>query len=108
MFDLHDTPIGKAKYTLAALSALSREEYKDVVEEFFALVYYAHYKENGIISVGVYDPGDLAQLELPFHATEQEVKKRFRELAKIHHPDTGGDALKFIALMKTYEKLIEK
>jgi len=34
------------------------------------------------------------------------VKKRFRELAKIYHPDVGGDAVKFIELMTLYRRLI--
>jgi hypothetical protein len=35
-------------------------------------------------------------LGLPTSASEEEMKKRFRELAKAHHPDRGGD----LAMMK--------
>jgi hypothetical protein len=108
LFDLHDVPYGKAKYSLSALSAMNREEYKHVVDEFFALVYYKYYRENGIAFLKAYDPGTLSLLDLPFDADEQDVKRRFRELAKEYHPDMGGDASKFIELMKVYEKLIGK
>lgn len=106
LFDLHDVPLGKAKYTLSELASMNREEYKRVVDEFFALVYFEFYKENGIqFLVKTYDPAVLAQLDLPFNADESDIKKKFRELAKKYHPDTGGDAAKFIELMKVYEKL---
>jgi len=105
-FDLHDTPTGKARYTLAELSSMHRDEYKRVVAEFYALVYYKYYLENDIVNVNMYSPSLLAKLSLPYNAEEQDIKKRFRELAKEYHPDTGGDASKFIELMQVYEQLI--
>jgi len=105
-FDLHAVPTGKAKYVLAELAVMSREEYKEIVDDYFARVYYAYYLENGIISVNMYSPATLAKLELPFNAGELDIKKRFRELAKEYHPDTGGDAAKFIELMQIYKELI--
>jgi len=104
-FDLHDTPAGLAKYFLKSLTAMSREEYKQVVAEFFSRVYYEYYLENGITGVGMFDPLALAALGLPVDADRAEVRKRFRELAKKHHPDTGGNAADFIELMKVYERL---
>jgi len=105
LFDLHNTPTGKAKYSLVALSTLSQEEYKHIVDEFFARVYFELYKESGIAPDHVFDPGVLALLDLPFNADGQDIKKRFRELAKKHHPDAGGDASRFIELMDAYRKL---
>ena len=102
-FDLREASAKKAKYTIETLSSMSREEYKGIVDEYFARVYYEYYRENGI-TVTAYDPEVLAQLNLPFDADERDIKKRFRELAKKYHPDTGGDAAKFIELMKVYEK----
>jgi len=106
-FDLHNTPTGKARYTLAELSIMHRDEYKRVVAEFYALVYYKFYLENDIINVNMYSPSLLAQLGLPYNAVERDIKKRFRELAKAYHPDAGGDASKFIELMQVYEQLIQ-
>lgn len=34
--------------------------------------------------------------------TEQELKKRFRELAKENHPDRGGDPVKFEEISKAH------
>jgi len=105
-FDLRASPTSKAKYTLNMLAAMSREEYRSVVDEFFAMVYYELYSENGISVSVTHDPSLLSQLNLPFNADEIDIKRRFRELAKEHHPDTGGMAEKFIELMKTYEGLL--
>jgi len=85
---------------------MSREEYKRVVDEFFALVYYEYYLECGIDFHRIFDPDALSLLGLPFSAVEGDIKKRFRELAKKYHPDTGGEASKFIEIMKVYEKLL--
>jgi curved DNA-binding protein len=56
----------------------------------------------------VYDAVRLDNMDLPFDADESEIKRRFRQLAKIHHPDAGGDAGRFIELMELYRKLINK
>jgi len=37
-----------------------------------------------------------------------DIKRRFRELAKKYHPDCGGDSERFIELIGVYEQLIEK
>ena len=105
-FDLRGTPDGNAKYNLRTLASMSREEYASAVNEFFARVYYEFYRENGITSgARAYDPEALSRLGLTFDAGEADVKKKFRELAKEHHPDAGGDAAKFVELMRNYRKL---
>lgn len=45
-------------------------------------------------------------LELPPVATVQEVKRKFRVLAKQKHPDTGGSEKEFIKLNNAYEKAL--
>lgn len=40
--------------------------------------------------------------------TEEQLKKAYRELAKKHHPDQGGNHEDFIALKKEYEELAGK
>ena len=107
-FDLNDSPKDDSKYSLKKLAAMSREEYKAVVDEFFSYVYYEFYMENGLIYAETYDPAVLARLDLPPYADERVIKARFRELAKKYHPDSGGDAAQFVELMKTYKELTGK
>ena len=105
-FDLHEACRGKAKYSIDSLAAMNKEEFKNVVSEYFFYVYYRYYKENGMVNIQLYDPDILAQIGLPIDAGGNEIKKKFRELAKKYHPDTGGDSAKFIELMENYKKLI--
>jgi len=39
------------------------------------------------------------------NATPDEIKKAYRKLAGLHHPDKGGDKLKFQEIQKAYEVL---
>jgi len=104
-FDLRETGKSAALYSLSQISRMNRDEYKAVIDEFFARVYYEIYIHNGITDASIYDSALLEKLGLPPVANETDVKKKFRELAKKHHPDTGGDAEKFIQLMNVYRKL---
>ena len=51
-------------------------------------------------------------LNVTFGASETEIKKRFRKLATIHHPDKNGGSIKseetFKALLNAYETLSNK
>lgn len=44
----------------------------------------------------------LATLGLEKPATLSDVKARWRELAKIHHPDVGGDPAQFEVYLLAY------
>ena len=44
-------------------------------------------------------------LELPFGASIHDVKAAFRRLAKIHHPDKGGDKEAFEKIYNAYTNL---
>jgi hypothetical protein len=104
-FNLHEEPTAKRKYSIKELAAMDKEEFKNVISEFFFNVYYKLYKENGIINASLYSPDMLNQMDLPYNADSNDIKKRFRELAKKYHPDMGGDDNKFIELIENYEKL---
>jgi hypothetical protein len=93
------------KYPLSELLVMSEGEYKSVIEEFFFRIYFQSYKENGLSIGDVYEPTLLELLGLPPYVGLQEVKKRFRELAMLYHPDHGGDAEQFIELMDTYSQI---
>lgn len=108
-FDLKEAiPTGKAKYPLQVLLRMSRDQYKAVLDEYWSFVYFELFQQEDSQLHIEYDSQTLLQLDLPFDADEQAVKKRFRELAKRYHPDAGGDAAKFVELMAAYRKLIPK
>lgn len=50
------------------------------------------------------DPYDV--LGVARDATADEVKARFRELAKEHHPDKGGDEGQFVKIKKAREEIL--
>lgn len=47
-------------------------------------------------------------LGLNTQATDDEVKKAYRKLAMIHHPDKGGDEKKFKEITEAYENITNK
>jgi hypothetical protein len=61
-FDLHETYAGKAKYSIQKVSVMDKEEYRNVIDEFFFHVYCRLYKENGIINIQIFDPGILSHI----------------------------------------------
>lgn len=97
----------KAKYTLNQVVAMTKSEFKELISEFFFHVYYQYYRENGMVNITVYNPQILAHMGLAPDAGYEDIRKRFRELAKKYHPDTGGDSSKFIELMEDYKRLTQ-
>ncbi len=49
----------------------------------------------------------LAVLGLPPNATRQQIKQRYRVLAKKHHPDRGGDQREMQRIIAAYELLMK-
>ena len=105
-FDLNDSDKSTSLYSLTVLAVMGKDEYKTIIDDFFARIYYEVYIHNDIIDAPLYNPLQLEKLELSALASETDVKKRFRELAKKYHPDTGGSSEKFIELMNIYKELI--
>jgi hypothetical protein len=106
-FNLSEAGSGKAKYSLRSIASMDHEAYKNIINEYFSHVYYEFYKENGLNGIQrLCDPDILSKLGLMFDADRNDIKKRFRELAKKYHPDAGGDAAMFIELMDNYKKLM--
>ena len=95
------------KYTAQDLLGLSREELKSIYDAFFAEVYFRYYSENGITFSGNFDAALLEEMDLPYDAQQDDIKRRFRTLAKTYHPDSGGTSEEFIRLMKIYKALTE-
>ena len=105
-FSTKDGDQAQVRYPLGELLQMDRQELKEVIAEYFCYVYFQKYQECGITIANLYDPELLSLLGLPPISGIQEIKKRFRELAKKHHPDHGGDSAQFIELMDIYEKLM--
>jgi DnaJ-domain-containing protein 1 len=49
----------------------------------------------------------LAVLGLPPDATRQQIKRRYRELAKKYHPDRGGDQKEMRRIIAAYQVLMK-
>lgn len=80
--------------------------FKETLSAYWAYVYYDIFASSGLPG-GVTQNADLLQkLGLHAFAGEEQVKQRFRELAKTCHPDLGGDPAQFIELMDTYKALL--
>ncbi len=52
-------------------------------------------------------PQCLNDLEFSTYPTEQELKTRYRELAKKYHPDKGGNAKDFEKISKAYNEALK-
>lgn len=50
----------------------------------------------------------LELMGLPSYASKEDVKKRWRQLAKQHHPDSGGDNDQFVYWHEVYTKALEQ
>jgi DnaJ-class molecular chaperone len=50
----------------------------------------------------------LAVLDLPLNATPQQIKRRYRTLAKRHHPDRGGNQHEMQKIIAAYEFLMKE
>lgn len=107
-FALKPGPRVKARYGLDELVKLDPEQLKQIYADYFAFVYFQYYKENGLSIETSFDPRLLAQMGLSPQATSDDIRRRFRELAKKYHPDLGGDSRQFIALVDVYNRLTEK
>ncbi len=53
-------------------------------------------------------PDYYKTLGVPRTATQDEIKKAFRKLARTHHPDAGGDEAKFKEINEAYEVLSDE
>ena len=49
----------------------------------------------------------LEVLDLPPFITKEEIKNRYRDLAKKYHPDVSEDRVKMSEINEAYELLIE-
>ena len=45
-------------------------------------------------------------LQLPAEASLADVRRQYRELAKLYHPDAGGDHIDFLVLQQAHEQAV--
>ncbi|BCN30762.1 J domain-containing protein [Anaeromicropila herbilytica] len=103
-FSLKDIGTKNVKYSINQLSSMNKDEFKNVINEYFYHVYYCCYK-GGITDHSFIDEAILSQLGLTINADSSEIKRQFKELVKIYHPDNGGDPDKFAELIERYKDL---
>ena len=53
----------------------------------------------------MFESDALRTLGLKKGATQEEIKKAYKRLAREHHPDKGGDSNEFIKISEAYESL---
>lgn len=104
-FCLRESASVHARYSLAAIEAMDSEKLKAAIGEYLSFLYEAIYQKESRQPIINYDPQALLQLGLSPSADERQIKQKFHELAKQCHPDTGGNAEQFCALMEAYRKL---
>lgn len=98
-FELKKPYKGKAKYTLDELIVMSKIEFEQVIDDYFNSILKLYKKEDFIDLYPI--------LNIPRNSDMETVKRRFRELAKKMHPDTGGSHEDFITLSQAYENFIK-
>ena len=103
-FNLKGSSNKDAKYTIEELSLMNKDEFSDIIEEYFYHVYYWYYKERGIADNSFLDIDILTELGLPMDSNYDDVIKSFREQVKAYHPDNGGDVGKFLEIMESFNK----
>lgn len=101
-FSTKDENNSCVKYNMKKLIKMNHDELKEVFNEYFYQVYFQYYRENAIAVGEMYDVELLERLGLPPNSSKDAIKSKFRELAKIYHPDLGGESNKFIELIDIY------
>jgi len=97
----------KPRYPIESLLIMNAEARKRVFADYLYTVYTEGYKRRGMLFPEV-DYRTFFDFDLPPNATKEDIKKRFRELAKIVHPDHGGSNEAMVALLEQYHKLLDQ
>ncbi|GFH51450.1 DnaJ homolog subfamily A member 2 [Chaetoceros tenuissimus] len=77
----------------------------------FGGIPFEHFGAGGMPGMGGAPSGDVdteklyETLEISKDASEKDIKKAYRRLSRVHHPDKGGDEHKFKEIAAAYEIL---
>jgi DnaJ-class molecular chaperone len=63
--------------------------------------------EQGGMTIPLHLQAEYHLLQLPAEANLADVRSQYRELAKLYHPDAGGDHTDFLALQQAYEQVVK-
>jgi len=106
-FSIKASTTAKNGYGLEQLADMTHEQRKEVFETFFLNVYIIWLRDNHLPMDYLYDPLILGKMGLDYTASERDIKKKFKELAKAYHPDAGGNSGQFIELKRLYDQLLD-
>lgn len=101
-FQLNHNSTEKVKYNLSDLAQMGKDELKAVINEYLSYVFYYYSRENKPLKL---EDDIYSKWGLPIYMDDSEIKRELKKLAKMNHPDNGGDTAKFIEIMEKYKKL---
>jgi hypothetical protein len=82
------------------------DHFSDLVEHVQSLKP-EHDQVRTLLSIPVSLRAECSLLHLPTRTSLTQVRKQYRKLAQLYHPDTGGHHTYFLALQRAYERMIE-
>ena len=114
--------VGRAKLEqngIAYCSGLRAQLYTEAAKAQEAATWRAQYEETAAYIREIRARGGVGHADRIFvsfephvddgyswPASADQVRRRFRELAKQFHPDAGGDAAEFVALNRSYQRAL--
>lgn len=88
-------PLQSYYLDLSHLECTTREDVTKMIDTFWQQWTHHEKREEALTLLG-----------LPRHADPATIKKRYRHLAKMHHPDVGGDGETFAHMALAVEMLL--
>ena len=92
----HADPLQAYYLDLSNLST-SREQIEQLLQQFWKRMSHPDYSR--------YQDDDLALLELSPPVSAADIRQQYRRLAMQHHPDRGGDSVRFRQISAAFQRL---
>ena len=97
-----------AAYPMETLLGMKSSELTALFSAFTAAVILTHYGNAHFDSTKAYDHRLLKALGLPPDAGLPQIHARYRQMAKLLHPDAGGDHESFVRLRAMHDELLKQ